>query len=43
MEAVVLPHDNTCSHVSTVTQVKRAKFKWEQLEDPPYYSEHVAL
>ena len=35
-EGVVLLHDNTRSHMSSVTLVKLAKFKRDQLEHPPY-------
>ena len=35
-ESVVLLHDNACPHASRVTHVKRAKFKWEQLDYPSY-------
>ncbi|PRD25810.1 UNVERIFIED_CONTAM: Histone-lysine N-methyltransferase SETMAR [Trichonephila clavipes] len=35
-EGVVLLDDNACPHVSRVTRVELAKFKWEQLDHPPY-------
>ena len=35
-KCVVLFHDNTCSHKSRVTQVKRPWFKREQLDHSPY-------
>ena len=33
---MVLLRDNARSHVFRVTHVKRAKFKWEELDYPPY-------
>ena len=36
MENVVLVHDNARSHMSKVTHVKLAKFKWKQLDHSPY-------
>lgn len=35
-EGVILLHDNARPHVSRVTSSELAKFKWEQLEHPPY-------
>ena len=35
-ENVVLLHGNARSHVSRITHVKKAKFKWEQLDHPLY-------
>ena len=35
-EGVILLHDNARPHVSTVTRSVLDKFKWEQLEHPPY-------
>nr|XP_042913904.1 histone-lysine N-methyltransferase SETMAR-like [Parasteatoda tepidariorum] len=35
-EGVVLLHDNARPHVSRVTHMELAKFKWETLDHPPY-------
>ena len=35
-EGVVLLHDNAHPHVSRVTHMELAKFKWEPLDHPPY-------
>ncbi|XP_015913054.2 histone-lysine N-methyltransferase SETMAR-like [Parasteatoda tepidariorum] len=35
-EGVVLLHDNVRPHVSRVTHMELAKFKWETLDHPPY-------
>lgn len=36
IEGVVLLHDNAHTHISRVTHAELAKFKWEQLDHPPY-------
>ncbi|XP_055948305.1 uncharacterized protein LOC129981481 [Argiope bruennichi] len=38
-DGVVLHHDNARPHVSRVTHAELAKFKWEQLDHPPYSSD----
>ncbi|GFS62542.1 hypothetical protein TNIN_134411 [Trichonephila inaurata madagascariensis] len=35
-ESVVLLYDNARPDVSGVAHVEQAKFKWEQLDHPPY-------